>query len=76
MICEHCGKEIESYIGVTEFAQRVGLSRSTIERHINNGSIKAYEYQGTDGASYQKRKIIPQSELDSFKQKFLVPVAR
>lgn len=76
MICEHCGKEVESYIGVTEFARRVGLSRSTIERHINNGSIKAYEYQGHNGESFQCRKVIPQSELEAFKEKFFRPTGR
>lgn len=76
MICEHCGKEIESYIGVSEFARRVGLSPTTIKRHIENGSVKAFEYQGSDGGSYFKRKVIPQSEIESFKRKFLVPVSK
>lgn len=76
MICDNCGKEIESYIGVSEFARRVGLSPTTVKRHIENGSIKAFEYQGHDGNSYFKRKVIPQSEISNFKEKFLKPVKR
>ena len=76
MICDNCGKEIESYIGITEFANRVGLSRSSIERHVKDGSIKAFEYQGYKGDSYSKKKLIPESEISNFREKFLKPVTR
>lgn len=66
MICENCGKEIESYIGTPEFSKRVGLSKETIRKHIEAGDIQASQYMGN-------RYVIPESEVAKFKAKFLKP---
>lgn len=71
MICENCGKEIDSFIGTAEFAKRVGLSASTILRAVENGEIKAFKYGGN---SVRAGKIvIPESELKLFREKYLKP---
>lgn len=72
MICENCGKEIESYIGINEFAKRVGLSRSTIERDVKSGRIKGFMYS-RDKFGYASRILIPESEIEVFKEKYFIP---
>lgn len=71
MICENCGKEIESYIGVSEFCRRTGLSRSTIEADVACGKIKAFRYGGNSLRA--GRILIPETEVEAFKEKFFKP---
>lgn len=73
MICENCGKNIESYIGVSEFCKRTGLSRSTIESDIAVGKIEAYRYGGNSLRA--GRILIPESEVEQFKKQFFQPAA-
>lgn len=77
MICENCGKEIKentSYISLDEFAKRLGVSRTSIERQIRTGRIRAFELGGNSERA--GRVLIPESEFEIFVKNSLKPVGR
>jgi excisionase family DNA binding protein len=56
-LCERGNRPIKDWIGITEAAKILGISRNTVQKLVEEGILPAYEVTGVKGWQFKRADV-------------------